>query len=53
MDAPIRELKGADVAKQYGRTLESVYHVKDARDLESEQTAYHYVKRFVVHEMNE
>jgi len=46
-----RELKGADVTKQYGRSLESVYQVKDALDLESEQIAYHYVKRFVVNEM--
>ena len=48
-----RELKGADVTKAYGRTLESVYQVKEALDLESEQTAYYYVKRFVIHEMKE
>jgi predicted phosphoadenosine phosphosulfate sulfurtransferase len=48
-----RELKGGNVAKRYGRNLQSVYAVKDALDLENEQTAYNYVKRFVVHEMQE
>ena len=48
-----RMLQGSDVAKAYGRALESVYQIKDALDLDSEQAVYHYVKRFVIHEMQE
>jgi hypothetical protein len=43
-----RETKGAEVAKAHGRTLTSVYNVKDALDLENEETAYRYVRRFAV-----
>jgi hypothetical protein len=46
-----RELKGGEVAKAHGRTLESVYEVKEALDLENEVTAYNYVKRSVVRKM--
>jgi hypothetical protein len=45
------ELKGGEVAKEHGRTLESVYEVKEALDLENETTAYNYVKRSVVCKM--
>ncbi len=41
-----RESKGAEVAKQYGRTLTAIYEVKDSLDLENEETAYRYVRRF-------
>ena len=46
-----RELKGGEVAKAHGRTLESVYEVKEALDLENEATAYNYVKRSLVRKM--
>jgi hypothetical protein len=42
-----RETKGAEVAKKFGRTLNSIYEVKEALDLEDESTAWNYVKRFV------
>jgi len=48
-----RELKGGDIAKKYGRTIESVYAVKDALDLEREDTAWHYIKRSVPKKMDE
>ena len=41
-----RETKGAEVAKAHGRTLTSVYEVKDSLDLEQEETAYRYVRRY-------
>jgi hypothetical protein len=43
-----RESKGAEIARAAGRNLESVYLVKDGLDLESEESAYHYVRRFAV-----
>ena len=42
-----RETKGAQVAKEFGRTLTSVFEVKETLDLANESTAYDYVKRFV------
>lgn len=42
-----RETKGAQVAREKGRNLDSVYAVKDTLDLSDETTAYNYVKRFV------
>jgi hypothetical protein len=41
-----RETKGAEIAKEHGRTLTSIYEVKDTLDLEREETAYRYVKRY-------
>jgi integrase len=41
-----RETAGAQIAKEKGRTLDAVYEVKDCLDLESESTAYHYVRRY-------
>lgn len=41
-----RETKGAEIAKAHGRTLTSVYEVKDGLDLENEETAYRYVRRY-------
>jgi len=42
-----RETKGAEVAKAHGRTLNAIYEVKDSLDLENEETAYRYVRRYV------
>ena len=47
-----RELKGGTVAKAYGRTIQSVYEVKDALDLEKVETAWIYVKRSVPKKMD-
>lgn len=41
-----RETKGAEIVKQYGRTLTAIYEVKDGLDLENEETAYRYVRRY-------
>lgn len=48
-----RELKGGEVAKAFGRTIQSVYEVKDTLDLEKEETAWHYVKRSVPKKMSQ
>ena len=47
-----RELKGGEIAKKFGRTIQSVYEVKDALDLEKEETAWHYIKRSVAKKMD-
>jgi hypothetical protein len=47
-----RELKGGEVAKKFGRTIQSIYEVKDALDLEKEDTAYNYIKRSVPKKMD-
>jgi len=41
-----RETKGAEIAKVNGRTLTAVYEVKEGLDLENEETAYRYVRRY-------
>ncbi len=46
-----REKKGEDIAKKHGNTITGVYAVKDTLDLENEETAYHYIKRYAVQEM--
>jgi integrase len=46
-----RETKGAEIAKAKGRTLDAVYSVRDTLDLENEETAYRYVRRYAVQEM--
>jgi integrase len=46
-----RETKGAEIAKAEGRTLKAVYEVRDTLDLENEETAYRYVRRYAVQEM--
>jgi hypothetical protein len=48
-----RELKGGEVAKAFGRTIQSVYEVKDTLDLEKEETAWGYVKRSVPKKMSQ
>jgi hypothetical protein len=46
-----RETKGAEIAKAEGRTLKAVYEVRETLDLENEQTAIRYVRRYAVQEM--
>lgn len=46
-----RETKGGTIAKAEGRTLKAVYDVKETLDLENEETAYRYVRRYAVQEM--
>lgn len=48
-----RELKGGEVAKAFGRTIQAVYEVKDTLDLEKEETAWHYIKRSVPKKMSQ
>jgi integrase len=43
----LRKKKGSEVARKYGRTLESVFMVKETLDLEREETAYKYIEEFV------
>ena len=47
-----RETKGAEIAKAKGRTLDAVYEIRETLDLENEQTALRYVRRYAVQEMN-
>lgn len=42
-----RKAKGEATARKYGRTLESVFMVKDTLDLSNDQTALHYVEQAV------
>lgn len=46
-----RETKGAEIAKEHGRNLVAVYEVRDTLDLEKEETAYRYVRRYAVQEI--
>jgi integrase len=46
-----RETKGAEIAKTEGNRLLAVYQVRDTLDLEKEETAYRYVRRYAVQEM--
>ena len=39
-----RERKGGAGGKKFGSTIQSIFEVKDALDLEREETAYKYVK---------
>lgn len=43
-----RETKGAEVARKEGMKLEAVYSVMLTLDLEKEQTAWNYVRRYAV-----
>lgn len=42
-----RKLKGSEVARKYGRTLDAAFAVKDTLDLERIETAMHYIEEFV------
>lgn len=42
-----RKLKGSEVARKYGRTLDSAYQVKTTLDLERTETALRYIEEFV------
>jgi hypothetical protein len=46
-----RETKGAEIAKKQGNTITGVYEVRDSLDLEREETAYRYVRRYAVQEV--
>jgi integrase len=46
-----RETKGAEIAKELGRNLRAVYEVRETLDLEKEETAYRYVRRYAVQEI--
>jgi integrase len=46
-----RETKGAEIAREKGRTLDAVYEVREVLDLQDEATAYRYVRRYAVQEM--
>ncbi len=46
-----REMKGGDIAKKHGRTLDSIYRVQEALDLERPETAHAYIKRAFTDEM--
>ena len=46
-----RETKGAEIAREKGRTIDAVYSVRETLDLENETTAYRYVRRYAVQEM--
>jgi len=47
-----RESKGAEIARKLGQTITAVYKVKDTLDLEKEATAYRYIRRYAVQEMD-
>jgi hypothetical protein len=42
-----RKLKGSEVARKYGRTLDSAFQVKTTLDLERTETALRYIEDFV------
>ena len=42
-----RKNKGSEVARKYGRTLDSAYQVKTTLDLERTETALRYIEEFV------
>lgn len=46
-----RETKGADIAIEGGRNLNTVYEVRDTLDLENEETAYRYIRRYAAQEV--
>lgn len=46
-----REKVGGDIAERLGKTIIAVTQVKNTLDLENEETAWRYVRRFAVEEM--
>ena len=46
-----RETKGAEIAKEYGNNLAGITEVKETLDLEKEETAYIYTRRYAVQEI--
>jgi integrase len=46
-----RETKGANIARDGGRNLNTLYEVRDTLDLENEETAYRYIRRYAVQEV--
>lgn len=45
-----RDLKGAEIVKEYGDNVLGIYKVRDFLDLEQEETAYRYIRRYGVQE---
>ena len=46
-----RETKGSEIAKRLGHTLTAVYTVRDVLDLVKESTAFRYIRRYGIQEM--
>lgn len=46
-----RETKGAEIAIDGGRNLNTLYDVRDTLDLENEETAYRYIRRYGIQEV--
>ena len=46
-----RETKGAEIAKQFGNNLAGITEVKETLDLEKEETAYIYTRRYAIQEI--
>jgi integrase len=46
-----RDGKGAEIAQRYPQSISAIAHVRDGLDLEKEDTAYHYVRRFSAQEV--
>ena len=46
-----RESKGAEIAKAYGNNLAGITEVKETLDLEKEETAYIYTRRYAIQEI--
>ena len=46
-----RETKGAEIAKEYGNNLSGITQVKETLDLEKEETAYRYTRRYAEQEI--
>lgn len=46
-----RETKGAELAKEYGNNLTGITQVKETLDLEKEETAYRYTRRYSIQEI--
>ncbi len=47
-----RSTKAGHIADKFGRTINAVHEVKDALDLEKEETAWHYIKNKVAKKMD-
>lgn len=46
-----RETKGAEIAKQFGNNLAGITQVRETLDLEREETAYRYTRRYAEQEI--
>ena len=48
----LKDFSQTNIFGKNGNTITGVYTTKDALDLESEATAYHYFRRYAVQEIN-